>query len=489
MITYTFEERGSKPLYELLYEKIRTDIIEGRLKAGEKLPSKRALSAQCGVSVITVENAYAQLAAEGYLNAKPRSGFYVSDVFPQERRIGTGRSADADSAAREAERKKAAEAGRTRAAQMPAVFADFTSNAVPPSGFPFSVWSRLMRETLSEDQEKLLARAPSEGVLALREAVAEYLRQFRGFEADPAQIIIGAGTEYLYGLLVQLLGRDIVIGVEEPGYRKVSRICAANGARVRHIPVDAQGMDVSLLAGSDVQAVHISPGHHFPTGTVMPIGRRLALLDWADREEGRYIIEDDYDSEFRMSGRPVPSLAGIDRSDRVIYMNTFSKSLSRTIRISYMVLPYPLLERYHRELDFYACTVSNFEQYTLARFISRGYFEKHINRMRNHYRGVRDALLREIACRGDKDQVREEHAGLHFLLRVPTDCTDTELTRRAFENGIAVSCLSSFYENPDPAPQHVLVMNYSALETEKTAQAVARLYACFEDPSFSDTAY
>ena len=482
MITYELENRGKKALYEVLYEKIRSDIIDGRLKAGEKLPSKRAFAAQCGVSVITVENAYAQLCAEGFLTAKARSGFYVSEVFPE---TGGARHVLPEKKLREDESGKdegsRAEAASCAGREDVPLFADFTSNAIPPSSFPFSVWSRLMRETLSEDQEKLLMRSPSEGIYELRAAIAEYLRQFRGFDADADRIIIGAGTEYLYGLLIQLLDKDAVIAVEEPGYSKVTRICEANGAAVRHIPVDEQGMDEVQLRKSDATIVHLSPGHHFPTGVVMPIGRRLKLLEWASADPQRCIIEDDYDSEFRMSGRPVPTLAGIDHTDSVIYMNTFSKSLSQTIRISYMVLPRPLMERYRRNLDFYACTVSNFEQYTLAKFISRGYFEKHINRMRNRYRGIRDELLRGITLRGDKDQVREEHAGLHFLLHVKTRQSDDALMRRARENGIRISCLSSSYADRSAAPAHILVMNYSALPKERIDEALTRLYDCLDE--------
>ena len=483
MITYELENRGKKALYEVLYEKIRSDIIEGRLEAGEKLPSKRAFAAQCGVSVITVENAYSQLCAEGFLTAKARSGFYVSAAFPE---TGALRGVLPESRAGEHTgegdpgRNEDAHAASGGSDEVP-LFADFTSNAIPPSNFPFSVWSRLMRETLSEDQEKLLMRSPSEGIYELRAAIADYLRQFRGFDADADRIIIGAGTEYLYGLLIQLLGKDAVIAVEEPGYSKVTRICEANGAGVRHIPVDDQGMNDVLLRESDATVIHLSPGHHFPTGVVMPIGRRLKLLEWASQSPRRCIIEDDYDSEFRMIGRPVPTLAGIDRTDSVIYMNTFSKSLSQTIRISYMVLPQPLMERYRRNLDFYACTVSNFEQYTLAKFISRGYFEKHINRMRNRYRGIRDELLRGITERGGKTQVREEHAGLHFLLHVQTRLSDEALMERARKNGIRISCLSSSYSDRSAAPPHVLVMNYSALQKEKIEEALVRLYDCLDE--------
>ena len=473
MVTYSLEDRGNKPLCEALYEQVRTDIISGRLHSGEKMPSKRALASQCGVSVITVENAYAQLTAEGFLTSKPRSGFYVSDGIPETGMLPAGAP---DAAVRT--KRHSAEAAEDPAENLPPVFADFTSNAIPPSSFPFSVWSKLMRETLSEDQEKLLRRSPPEGIYELREAIAGYLKAFRGFDADPAQIIVGAGTEYLYGLLVQLFGKEAVVAVEEPGYSKVSRVCESNGAAVRRIPVDGQGMDVQLLQRSDASVIHISPGHHYPTGVVMPIRRRLSLLEWAAQGTERYIIEDDYDSEFRMTGRPVPTLAGIDRAGRVIYMNTFSKSISQTIRISYMVLPYALLDRYRERLSFYACTVSTFEQYTLAKFLSRGYFEKHINRMRNYYRGVRDCLLRQIEARGGKGQVREEHAGLHFLLTMPTDCSDEVLQMRAREQGILVSPLSTSYHDPADAPRHVLIMNYTALQKEKTAEAVARLYDC-----------
>ena len=249
----------------------------------------------------------------------------------------------------------------------------------------------------------------------LRCAIAEHLREFRGIDADPNCIVVGAGTEYLYGLLIQLLGFDKVYALEDPGYRKIAQVYESYGVQYRFTPMDKEGIDPKALEKSGADILHISPSHHFPTGIVTPIARRYTLLDWAARSENRYIIEDDYDSEFRLTGKPIPALQSIDSADRVIYMNTFSKSLASTIRISYMVLPTALAEAFYKNLGFYACTVSNLEQYTLAKFISEGYFEKHINRMRIRYKQKRPHLKRDEALRFVKvAKIDAEDAGLHF---------------------------------------------------------------------------
>ena len=197
-------------------------------------------------------------------------------------------------------------------------------------------------------------------------------------------------------MIIQLLGREKKYALEDPGYRKIAQIYKSNNVNFEYIPLDSDGIDRKALEKSSAQVLHISPSHHFPTGIVTPISRRYELLSWASESAERYIIEDDYDSEFRFSGKPIPSLQSIDTLDKVIYINTFSKSLTSTIRISYMVLPKELMELYKKELSFYSCTVSNFEQYTLASFIQQGYFEKHINRMRNYYRAHRDRVMSAI---------------------------------------------------------------------------------------------
>ena len=225
---------------------------------------------------------------------------------------------------------------------------------------------------------------PCGGIMALRQAIADYLHAFRGMVVNPEQIIVGAGTEYLYGLLIQLLGDDKIYGIENPGYPKIAKIYDSMHVSYSAIDLDEHGVCIYSLEDHQIDIMHLSPSHHFPTGIITPISRRYELLGWASKDENRYIIEDDYDSELRLGGKPIPTLQSIDVSDKVIYMNTFTKTLSSTVRISYMVLPASLTELFYKKLSFYSCTVSNFEQYTLARFMESGSFEKHINRLRNY---------------------------------------------------------------------------------------------------------
>lgn len=464
MLTYSFADIGSDSLYHHLYQCVKNDILSGALPVGTKLPSKRSFAKNLGVSNITVENAYAQLQVEGYIYSIPKKGFYVREISGLTLPAGAAVSKEA---LQDIPRRQ--------------YVADFVSNRINPGQFPFSVWSRLLRETLLNRHEELLETPPWGGILELRRAISGHLKEFRNMDVSPEQIIIGAGTEYLYGLLIQLLGRDRIYAVENPGYHKIAKIYASNGVEVRFITVDKTGMDVARLEASAAHVAHISPSHHFPTGVVTPIGKRYELLGWATREKARYIIEDDYDSEFRLAGKPIPTLQGIDRSERVIYINTFTKSLASTIRISYMVLPKHLLEEFERRLSFYSCTVSNFEQYTLARFIEEGYFEKHINRMRTHYRRIRDELVRAIrqSPLASRCGIAEEDAGLHFLLHIDTGLSDNDLLQKAEQSGIRLSILSEYYDNAEEdVPIHTFVINYSGLSVEEIPYVVKLLTKC-----------
>ena len=463
MLTYSFENKGTDSLYEYLYKQIKSDIVNGTLSPDEKLPSKRALAKNLAVSTITVENAYNQLCAEGYLYTVPKSGFYVSDITSR-------KPLSVEKPMRPVPSIK----------ESTAYFADFVNNSTSTDTFPFATWTKLLRETMSEYADKLMVRSPSAGIPELRSAIADYLYQFRGMYVEPEQIIVGAGTEYLYGLIIQLLGRDKIYAVEDPGYQKITKIYRANEVNCVPIALDSQGIIIDDLYSSKADILHISPAHHFPTGIVTPISRRYEILSWAAMDD-RYIIEDDYDSEFRLQGKPIPSLYSIDTSDKVIYINTFSKSLASTIRISYMVLPKPLLARYEKELSFYSCTVSNFEQYTLAKFIQNGYLEKHINRMRNYYRNLRDNILLCIKKHPlfTRITILEEDAGLHFLVKVNTSVSDNELTQKAREQGIHISCLSQYYAETNNTNNHTLILNYSGIQTGDVEDAIKRLFAIF----------
>ena len=482
MLTYALDQRGDLSLYEYLYRCIRDDILSGKIAEGEKMPSKRAFAKNLGVSTITVESAYAQLSAEGYLRAVPRSGYYAASIGsagPVMRDPGagegtvpgTGREKRGEAAGRTAQAGAAASE-----AAPPAI--DLASGRPGPELFPFALWARLMREVLSLRQEELMAGMPGIGALPLREALARYLLEYQGMRTDPDQIVIGAGTEYLYGMLILLLGQERLYALEDPGYRKISMVYGSHGIKTAYIPVREDGVDIGALRLSGADILHISPSHQFPTGVTTPIGRRRELLAWAQEKEERYIIEDDYDGEFRLSGRPIPSLWSIDRADRVIYMNTFTKSLASTIRISYMVLPAPLAARLRENLWFYACTVSAFEQYTLAAFIERGYFDKHINRMRNEYRQRRDVLLEALRRELPRNKVRvhNENAGLHFLLEVETQMSEEEMTRRAAAEGVRILGLSAYLHGYGAEPgSRVMVVNYSGLGDAQCREAAKAL--------------
>lgn len=454
MLTYSLEGRNGLPLYDYLSRRIKEDIWAGKLRPGEKLPSKRALARNLEVSVVTVENAYAQLVAEGYLYTREKSGYFVSA-------LDTG-------------------AKPTPAPTLPAMeepegawLLDLRSGGSGTEGFPFAVWARLMRRVISDEGERLLKVSPHSGVPELRRAIVGYLRQFRGIEASPEQVVVGAGTEYLYNLIVQLLGRDKVFGLERPGYPKAGKVYALNGAACVPLAMDSQGVTVDSLEESGAQVIHLSPSHQFPSGVVTPIARRQSLLHWAREGEGRYIIEDDYDSEFRFTGRPIPTLQSIDRGGRVIYMNTFSRTLAPSLRISYMVLPPALLEEYRRKLGFYSCTVPAMEQYTLARFLSEGGFETHVNRMRVFYRGRRDQVLSALADSPLKGryEVRGENAGLHFLVGLDTTRSDQELAALARTEGIRLSFLTDY----GGGEEHWLVVNYPGADLDRLPQALERL--------------
>lgn len=462
MLTYPMEERGDLPLYEYLYRRIREDILSGKLTAGERLPSKRALAEHLHLSVITVEGAYAQLEAEGYLYTLPKRGFFVSQV-------------DRTPAPKAPEPPAIPEPEAARQWRL-----DLKSNQVDTARFPVSTWARLTRQVLSEDGAALLRPVPHQGLEALRRAIADDLRDYRGMSVSPEQIIVGAGAEYLYLLLAQLLGPGAVFAAEDPGYPKIRQVYGKCGAACRPVPLDAQGMDLAALAASGATVAHLSPSHHYPTGLVTPIARRQALLRWAEEVDG-FIIEDDYDSEFRFTGRPLPTLQSIDRSGRVLYMNTFSQTISPSMRVGFVVLPPRLLERYRRELDFYACTVPALEQHVLARFLSGGYYEQHLSRMRKEYRQRRCAVLAAFRSGpfAHRITISEQGAGLHFLLRLDTDRSDADLRQRAEALGVRLGFLSEYAAVPDPSYAHTLVINYAGLDEARLPQAVELLGAVF----------
>ena len=462
MLTYHLDPHSEQPLYEQLYRAVRADIMSGALAGGERLPSKRQLAANLRVSQITVETAYGQLLAEGYIASEPRRGYFV------QAQLAVPSPIKAAPAAPSAQPAPSPDTGRLY---------DFRTNIVDNGCFPFSTWARLSRSVLSEYSDRLLRATDPCGAAELREQIARYLRDFRGINISPDNILVGAGSEYLMQLVIQLLGRDRVYGLENPGYRKLYQIFAATGTAVKPLPLDKNGLRVDELAKSDASVVYLTPSHHFPLGTVMPVQRRLEILRWASAVPDRYIIEDDYDSEFRYASRPIPALGELDRAGRVVYVNTFAKSLAPGLRIGYLVLPDALMARYRERFSLYSSTVPSFEQHTLAAFLRTGAFERHISRSRKVYQARRDALLAALAreLADLPHEVSRSEAGLHLLLHMRNGMRERELIERAAAVGVRVYGLSAYYTPPVTPPKATLVLGYAGLTEAQIDAACALL--------------
>lgn len=484
MITIDFEKRNNLTLTEFLYESIRSQILDTTLTENEKLPSKRTLALHLGVSVITVQNAYARLIDEGYLYSIEKKGFFVSDIARHFAPV-TPRSRPRSNAQTLVQSLSSSLSrtytDRHNSRDRDSSFADFTSGAANLEKFPFSLWAKTMRQVLNTTSEALLERAEVSGVPELRRAIAGHLKAFRNMEVNENQIIIGAGTESLYSMLVQFLGRKEIFAVENPGYHKAGEIFKLNGAKCIPVKIDDEGLTIGALEKSGASVAHVCPSHHFPTGVVMNFKRRTELLEWAYRRKGRYIIEDDYDSEFRFNGKPLPTLQSIDRLGRVIYVNTFSKTLSPSIRIGYMVLPENLAEEFLQKLNPYSCQVSSFEQFTLARFIEDKNYEKHINRMKNYYRSLRNNLIKAFENSGltKIGTIHEENSGLHFLFTLDKKQNAKVIQKKWRDAGIKIELLSDYFYSVKSAhsvpAQESFIINYSALDRNSISKAVKKM--------------
>ena len=487
MITVNFDERGDRGLCEYLYSSIKNQILQGILRADEKLPSKRSLASHLGISVITVQNAYGQLISEGYIYSIEKKGFFVTDILLGKSDSvfgetgngnlwGQGMSVNSVSAADLVDDSKTL--APVYSIGESDFFTDFRSNSTSYEKFPFSLWAHTMRKVLNSGDEKLLQRVGVKGIYELRRSIADYLREFRNMNVKPEQLVIGAGTESLYSMVVQLLGQGKVYAVENPGYHKVAGVFRMNGAGTKPVMIDSQGINPAGLEKIKADVVHVSPAHHFPTGIVMPVRRRQELLAWADGAPDRFIIEDDYDSEFRFNGKPLPTLQSADMGGRVIYINSFSKTLAPSFRMSYMVLPENLLPDFDEKFGFYSCPVSAFEQYTLSEFIRDGFYGKHIIRMKNFYRNLRNELIRamENSRISGKMIIKEEEAGLHFLLSVKSDESSDVIKDKLQKKNINLPLLRDFYYGTPPDDiENIFFINYSGIRKERIAETVKRI--------------
>lgn len=462
-LTISLQPNEKKPMYEQLYEYIRKEIRRGAFLAGDKLPSTRALSAYLQVSRSTVDLAYEQLLSEGYIESRPRRGYFVGEL------TGLYELA-APKPARELEGMKGKEGCRY----------DFSPNGIDLERFPFRAWRKLAKEVLLDDNKELFCQGDTRGEYSLRETICTYLHQARGVNCTPGQVIVGAGNDYLLLLLGTILGKNHTVAMENPTYKQAYRSFRSLSYEVKAVGMDAAGMLSAELEASGADLAYVMPSHQFPTGVVMPIKRRLELLGWAKRKEGRYLLEDDYDSEFRYKGRPIPALQGYDKDGRVIYLGTFSKSLAPSIRVSYMVLPPALFALYKRNSSHLSSTVSRVDQLMIGRFIREGYYERHLNKMRAAYKAKHDFLLEQLREHLKAGEVFGENAGVHILVRLRNGMSERKAVSAAREAGVGVYGLSEYLIGGSAPDCAMLVMGYAGLSERELFEAVRILAQVWE---------
>lgn len=461
MITLTIpiDNNQKSPLYEQIYQYIKDEILGGRLAQAERLPSSRSLAENLQISRSTVNLAYDQLVAEGYLEVVPCKGYFVNRIESPLQL--------------EKERQKVTPIKQFKDEYL----YHFTPNGIDMKEFPFRTWSRITKEILSDETKELFALGQPQGEEDLRETICQYLFAARGVLCHREQVIVGAGNDYLLILLQLLLNKDSKIAFENPTYTKAYRILEALGFATETIDMDSKGMKVEELENSGANIAYVMPSHQFPTGIVMSVGRRNELLKWAAQKEDRYLIEDDYDSEFRYRGKPIPALQGMDHNEKIIYIGTFSKAIAPAIRVSYMVLPPSLLNKYQEKGSLISSTVSRIDQKILNEFIRCGAFERHLNRMRKVYKGKHDSLLEALKPFRKKFEIQGDHAGSHILLRAKFPTTEQWLRDRAKQRNVKVYCLSDYIlenrKKGDFPP--TIILGYAGMDLEWMLKGIQEL--------------
>lgn len=453
MILLSLTADKKEPLYLQLYRGIKEMIISGELQDGEKLPSKKDFKEHYQISQNTIEHALSLLIEEGYIYPRERQGYFVADIA----NVVNIPTQDED-VLEESEDIK--------------YTYNFSYTGVDPHSFPRTIFKRLTREVYEELNDDLLEAGHIQGYTPLRQSICTYLKKSRGVVADSSQIVISGGTEYLFYSIFKLFP-DLHYGLENPGYAMLRDLCRTNGVSFTALPLDKQGILLEPLYQANVDIVCVTPSHQFPTGCIMPIGRRRELLQWANGSPGRYIVEDDYDSEFKYNGRPIPALKAIDYEDKVIYMGSFSKSLTPAMRISYMVLPKELLHLYKERLPYFICPVSTLNQKILHTFIAEGYFEKHVNRMRLVYKKKREILV--DCLKGTDITVSGADAGLHVVIRFNRHIDGDEFLAECRRQSILIYPLSQYYSGQNHEEQQAYLLGYAAMTKETLLEGAGRL--------------
>lgn len=464
MLIFQLEKNAEKPLYEQLYNGIKQAIINGKIQVGEKLPSKRKLSNFLNISQTTIEIAYAQLLAEGYIMSKSRVGYFVEEIdeLPY------------------LQTEESSEPKNTRNKKQLTI--DFNPGGIDIESFPFSVWRKYAKDLFDESHKELLLTGHPQGEHELRTEISNYLFQSRGVLCSPEQIVIGSGTEQLLPMIIRLFDESAQFAIENPGYRAIHRIFTQHKRAVYSIPVDDEGIVISDLHKTNANIIYITPSHQFPTGAVLSAARRSQALKWALQQPNRYIIEDDYDSEFRYSGKPIPSLQGLDQHEKVIYMSTFTKSLMPSLRVAYFVLPKKLLDKYYETSNYYSATVPRFDQHLLANFMRDGHFAKHLNRMRKLYSKKHDLLTEIIEKYYPNITISGEHAGMHIIISIPDNRSEQTLQSLAIEQNIGTYPLSDYMINPLKKEMPQFLLGFGGIPLQQIEQAIHQLMKIWNIP-------
>ncbi|EJQ37353.1 hypothetical protein IEE_05285 [Bacillus cereus BAG5X1-1] len=436
-LLFNINRESNTPMYQQVYQYIRTQILSGKLEKGTKLPSIRQLAIQLEVSRNTTQVAYEQLQSEGYIRSENKKGFFVEATISDE------------TLNYEPIREQHHE---TNHAAMKTI--DFKIGTVDQENFPLKKWRMLTNKIIKDSS--MFSYGEKQGDIKLRKVLADYLFQSRGVNTSAEQIIIGSSTQHLLLLLSLLLKQDYhYLAVEDPGYNMARELFVLQSFIIDPIPVKEQGIQVDILLKSPSRLLYVTPTHHFPYGVTIPVNERLKLIQWAKRVEG-YIIEDDYDSEFRYIHQPIPSLQSLDSNDRVVYLGTFSKALLPSIRVSYMVLPRRLISEYKKILPFLEQTSSSIHQRTLATFMNEGYWYSHLRKMKALYKRKMNLLNRELLKHfKNYVEIKGDSSGIFVIIEVKTEMSEKMLIERAYEHGIVVYPCSKYFSKYLPRYPHI----------------------------------
>ena len=452
MIILNLDDKSKVPLYIQIYSEIKELIKNKILKANEKLPSKKDFIDYYNISQNTIQNALYLLLEEGYIFSIERKGYFVSDI---ENLIV--HNVKIESKTKFKEEKK--------------IRYDFSYSGVDSKSLAKTIFKRITKDVYDEENDDLLFQGDIQGDLLLRKSICEYLLQSRGFKVEAEQLIISSGTEYLFYIIFKLFNNEIY-GLENPCHKMFKELFLTNNVSFKAISLDEAGVVVEELKKYNVSIAYVTPSHQFPTGTIMSISRRTELLNWANENPDRYIVEDDYDSEFKYTGRPIPALKATDINDKVIYLGSFSKSISPAIRVSYLVLPKALLNIYQRKLPYFICPVPTLNQKILYRFIKDGHFVKHINKMRTLYKKKRELLVNTIKTYSSKILDKEIYiqgadAGLHLVIKLDKKINEKSFLKECLKNSLQLYSLEEYYLEKIYNETSYFLLGYANLTNEE----------------------